>query len=79
MVNQHGPEALKFNALNITAWDEDNKWYMDSVPFSKYNDQGYQFAAVVNRDYELTWNTAVRIDPSEYVLHDVEALEQGDW
>ena len=58
MLNGHGPETLEFNALNVTAWDDGNKWYMDSIPFSKYNDNGYQFAAIVNRNYELSWNTA---------------------
>lgn len=40
MLNKHGPfKLLRFDRLNLTAWDGDTR-FMDSVPFSKYNDQG---------------------------------------
>ncbi|KAK3258451.1 hypothetical protein CYMTET_32501, partial [Cymbomonas tetramitiformis] len=79
MINGHKPSSvIKFYNLNVSRW-QDGALRMDSIPFSKYNDQGYQFTVVAGgRDYELSWATPYRVDPRAYQAHDMEALEVGD-
>ncbi|KAG2491954.1 hypothetical protein HYH03_009686 [Edaphochlamys debaryana] len=71
MLNNHGPDALKFKDLRVTSLATNRT---SVVHFTKYNEDGYQFTVPTGRDYWVHWDTPDRVDPEEFTLHKMDLM-----
>lgn len=58
MLNSHLPYSIHFEDLLIRWQDPSNPGVTleDAVPFSRYNDHGYQATLIAGRNYTLAWS-----------------------
>lgn len=81
MLNSHGPSSIKFYPLRFTKFtgSPSASPVSDSVPFSKYNDQGYQMNVPAGVVYNVDWVTPARVDANQFRLHGWDSQFDGDW
>ncbi len=50
-----------------------------SIAFSKYNENGYQMTLAAQRTYWVSWEGAVRVDPTSATLHKMDKADNASY
>ncbi|XRA97477.1 fibrocystin-like protein [Pycnococcus provasolii] len=80
-LNGHGPHSIKYYPLRFTKFTGGAapSPVSDSVPFSKYNDNGYQMNVPAGVVYNVDWVTPARVDSNKWTIHGMDAMFEADW